>query len=312
MMQPMRWRKLGHIFVARQQSEWLHSHATVPFARQVARFQYRVYFSPRDRANRTSVCWLDIDIRQPTKILTISPEPVLRPGARGFFDDNGAMVSWLVDRGTEDWLYYQGWNVGVKVPFHVAIGLAKRSLAGPDLQFERFSVGPLVDRSVHEPVFVSNPAVLPDPAGWRMWYISGQPWCEAAPAALPRYHIRTVASRDGVAWDFPGADAITFAHAGEVAIARFCPVRESDGQFSAWYSFRGDDWGYRMGYARSPDGVRWERLDDKVGIAVDGASWEAPAISYPHVFDTELGRYMLYSAGRYASAGIGIAVLEQD
>ena len=35
-------------------------------------------------------------------------------------------------------------------------------------------------------------------------------------------------------------------------------------------------------------------------------------ICYPFVFDTEIGRMMLYNGGRYGDAGFGIAVLERD
>ena len=35
-------------------------------------------------------------------------------------------------------------------------------------------------------------------------------------------------------------------------------------------------------------------------------------ICYPFVFDTEIGRMMLYNGGHYGAAGFGIAVLEQE
>jgi hypothetical protein len=45
----MKWKKLGHLLAAAGQSEWLHSHGTVPIARAIGDFHYRIYFSPRDR-----------------------------------------------------------------------------------------------------------------------------------------------------------------------------------------------------------------------------------------------------------------------
>lgn len=312
MVAAMRWRKLGRIFVADGDSDWVYSHGIVPIARPLDQHRYRIYFSPRDRWNRSNVSWLDIDIRRPTEVLALSEEPVLKPGALGFFDDRGAMVSWIVDHGDEEWLYYQGWNVGAHVPFHAAIGLAVRTKGASDLPFRKVSNGPLLDRSLHEPVFLANPTVLRDGAGWRMWYQSGQPWREGAGTPLPSYFIRTASSDDGLNWTFPATDALGFAHPGEMAIACFCPVREADGRYSAWFSYRGDDWPYKIGYAYSPDGVSWTRRDEEAGIHLDAESWEEPSISYPFVFDTVLGRHMLYNAGRYGSAGFGIAVLDQD
>ena len=105
---------------------------------------------------------------------------------------------------------------------------------------------------------------------------------------------------------------MTFEHPGEVAIARFCPLREADGSYKAWYSYRGNDWGYRIGFATSADGTSWTRHDDQAGIDRDPDSWEGSMICYPFVFDTEIGRMMLYNGGRYGAAGFGIAVLEQE
>jgi hypothetical protein len=105
---------------------------------------------------------------------------------------------------------------------------------------------------------------------------------------------------------------LTFEHPGEVAIARFCPLQETDGRYKAWYSYRANDWGYRIGFATSVDGTSWARHDDQAGIECDPNSWEGSMICYPYVFDTEIGRMMLYNAGRYGDAGFGIAVLQQD
>jgi hypothetical protein len=308
----MRWRKLGWIFVAGGESEWLHSYGAVPIARPLGEYRYRVYFSPRDRQGRANVSWLDIDIRDPTRILRVSETPVLTPGRRGSFDDNGAMGCWIVEHDANDMLYYQGWNLGVTVPFYVATGLAIRPAGDPDRPFERVSEGPILDRCIEEPVFIACPAVLRDNDRWRMWYQSGRPWRGEGETALPSYDIRYAESADGVRWLPTGKQAIGFAHPGEVAITRFSPLREPDGRYVAWYCYRGDGWGYRIGCAQSADGIRWTRRDDQSGIACDPRGWEPPMIAYPYVFDTEIGRFMLYNGGRYAAAGFGIALFEQD
>jgi hypothetical protein len=308
----MRWAKLGRIFVAEGQSDWLHSHGAVPIARPLGEFRYRVYFSPRDRQGRCNVSWLDIDIRDPTTILRVSDQPVITPGRLGCFDDNGAMGSWIVECNGQEMLYYQGWNLGVTVGFYVATGLAVRPAGNPDRPFERVSEGPILDRCIEEPMFISNPAVLIENVKWRMWYLSGRSWTRSDKMALPSYDIRYAESADGVRWVLTTQQAVTFEHPGEIAISRFCPLREPGGRFRAWYSYRGNDWGYHIGYAQSKDGIRWTRHDDQAGITCDPRGWEGAMVCYPYVFDTEIGRLMLYSGGRYASAGFGIALLEQD
>jgi hypothetical protein len=308
----MSWRKLGRIFVADGHSEWVHSHGIVPIARVLGDYRYRVYFSPRDRLGRSNVSWLDIDIRDPTRVLRLSERPVLEPGALGCFDDRGAMGCWIVEDGGTERFYFQGWNLGVTVPFYVAIGLASRPAGDPDRPFERIGVGPILDRCLAEPVFLADPAVLIENGRWRMWYQSGRPWTPHTDRATPSYDIHYAEASDGVHWNVTAAEALTFAHPGEVAIARFCPICESEGRYRAWYSYRGNDWGYRIGYATSPDGRCWTRRDDEAGIACDPGSWEKTMVCYPFVFDSEIGRVMLYNGGRYGDAGFGIAVLEQD
>jgi hypothetical protein len=306
----MRWRKLGRLFSVEQNHPWMWSHCAVPFCARIDQNTYRVYFSPRDRQGRATVCWFDIDIRNPARPTQIGDRPLLEHGKLGCFDDNGAMVSWIVQSSREERLYYTGWTLGKTVPFHTAIGMATRPLGQPGAPFERACDGPIFARSPDEPYLVSNPCVVTQGGQHSMWYISGIGWdADANPPAL-RYVIKHARSADGVAWTPHPAVSIAHRFTGEQAIARPCVLTEKD-QYKMWYSYRGSEWGYRIGYAVSADGIAWQRLDENVGIAAD-AEWEKGAIAYPFVFDTDDNRMMLYNGGRYGDAGIGVAVLEQD
>jgi hypothetical protein len=308
----MHWRKLGHVFVADRHSQWVSSHGVLPTPHALGDYRWRIYFNPRDHLGRSNVSWLDIDIRNPTQVLRLSERPILEPGPLGSFDDHGAMGCWIVEHKGLEYCYFQGWNLGVTVPFYVAIGLATRPAADPQRPFERVSAGPIVDRSAAEPIFAGCPAVSIEQGRWRMWYQAGRLWTQSEGQSVPSYDIHYAEGRDGVHWDITGAEALSFAHPSEVAITRFCPMRRADGGYEAWYSYRGNDWGYRIGYAVSGDGCSWTRQDHEVGIVCDPDSWEKSMICYPYVFDTELGRMMLYNGGRYGGAGFGIAALEQD
>ena len=75
-----------------------------------------------------------------------------------------------------------------------------------------------------------------------------------------------------------------------------------------WYSYRGDQ--YRIGYAESPDGVNWRRLDAQAGIAPSPEGWDSKSVEYPHVFDHKGTRFMLYNGNDYGRTGIGVAIAE--
>ena len=79
-----------------------------------------------------------------------------------------------------------------------------------------------------------------------------------------------------------------------------------------WFCYRGLDFPYRVGYAESPDGTSWTRLDARAGIDVSASGWDSGMIAYPFVFDHGGNRYMLYAGGGYGREGMGLAVLEQD
>jgi hypothetical protein len=73
-----------------------------------------------------------------------------------------------------------------------------------------------------------------------------------------------------------------------------------------WYSCRGD--AYRIGYAESSDGLRWERLDASAGIGVSARGWDAASIEYPAVIRTAGREWMFYNGNGYGRTGIGCAV----
>jgi hypothetical protein len=281
------------------------SHAALPFAEPLGDDRVRVYFSSRDRHNRSHTGSLVLDLREPDRILDLSAQPVLSPGELGCFDDSGAMAAWLTSCGERRMLYYIGWNLGVTVPFRNAIGLAISDAGSP---FRRYALGPLVDRTLFEPHFVASCCVLRDHEMWRMWYLACVGWELVSGRPRHRYHLRYAESLDGIGWRRDGKVAVDFKDPTEYAISRPSVLR--DGQrWRMWYSTRGDR--YRIGYAESDDGVRWTRLDDEAGIDVSSTGWDSEMIEYPHVFDHRGQRYMLYNGNEYGRTGFGLAILEE-
>lgn len=283
----------------------MHSHASVPCAEVLAGTEVRVWFSSRDERGRSQVGWFRVDLARPERILEVSPAPVLGPGEPGCFDDSGAMATWLARAPSgERWLYYIGWNLGVTVPFRNSIGLAVGDAGATSLR--RAFAGPIVDRTAREPHFTASCCVLPGTPRWRMWYLACTGWSEHEGKARHHYHIRYATSADGIDWERDGRVAIDFADDSEYAISRPSVVRDGD-RWRMWYSYRGA--AYRIGYAESDDGERWERRDRSPLSLDPGDGWESDMVEYPHVFDCGGQRWMLYNGNDYGRSGIGLAVL---
>ena len=300
----MQWLKHGLIFSLPFRRAWAISHAALPIAESLGGDAWRVYFSARDTNNRSSVGLFEIDIGAPRSPVHISEQPVLSSGELGTFDEAGAMGAWSVSVGKTTYLYYVGWNVGSSVPFRNAIGLAIRE--NDASVFTRYSSGPILDRSIHDPCFVASPCVLVENRVWRMWYASGIAWNQVNGVPQPRYHIKYAESLDGIHWRRDGHVCIDFRDDTETAISRPCVVKDQTG-YKMWYSYRGSS--YRIGYAESTDGLQWRRKDEEAGIDVSPAGWDSGMIEYAFVFDHRGKRYMLYNGNSYGKTGIGLAVL---
>ena len=303
----MRWRKLGRVFTANRQRPWMQSHTATPFAEPIGGDRLRIWFSPQDDANRWHLAWLEIDVTRPQYIHKLAQVPTLAPGPKGRFDDQGTMGSWLTDLGAEQRLYYIGWTSADPNPYQVAIGLAIGHDKGTS--FSRRSPNAIFDRNDSDPIYVSAPCVLKADPSWHMWYVTAIDWPKGA--AAPDSTIRHATSKDGVSWVPDDGTCVEFQHTGECGLARPCVVMDND-CWRMWFCYRTRDSAFRIGYAESPDGESWTRNDDRGGLDTGSEDWDSEMVAYPHVFDLNGERYMLYSGNGFGEAGMGLAVLETD
>jgi hypothetical protein len=307
MNKKQRWIKKGLIFEPPKNLNWMVSHAAVPFALRMDQDLYRIFFSSRDNYNRSQTGFLELDIKNPKDILQITNDPALKIGEGGTFDESGAMSSWLVDHDDRIYLYYIAWNVGATIPFRNSIGLAISCDGGKT--FEKYGDGPIMDRSIYDACFVASSCVLIESGIWRMWYLSCIKWVVDANGAKHYYHIKYAESKDGIEWERKGIVCIDFKSPDEYAISRPCVLKEY-GIYKMWYSYRGES--YKIGYAESEDGIHFNRMDEKVGIDVSETGWDSEMICYPHVFEHNSEKYMLYNGNGYGKSGIGLAVLARE
>lgn len=302
------WEKLKNVFCPQNNHDWMISHAANPFAEKIEDNIFRIYFTCRDKENKSYIAYVDVDIEDNFNVINIADKPVLIPGEIGLFDDSGVVMSFLINAGQKKYLYYLGWNLKVTVPWLNTIGLAiwseERNI------FEKYSRVPIMDRSEEDPFTISYPSILFDNGIFRMWYGSNLKWGKTQYEMA--HVIKYADSIDGIHWNRTDNIHINLMYPNEYALSKPFVIKK-DGTYQMWYSYRANNkiTTYRIGYAESADGNIWVRKDDMAGIDVSKKGWDSEMISYPYIFEHKDATYMLYNGNGYGKTGFGVALLHK-
>lgn len=307
MAKSIHWKKLGLVLTPKSlKLDWVRTHCWVPTIDDLGGGLVRILFAGRDANNLSQVGAAILHLEEPHRILDISREPLLRLGPLGAFDDSAVLPSYVLPyKEGGKLLYYVAWMQGKRVPFYATIGVAESRDGGAT--YEKCSRAPLLDRNDIDPFFMAANCVHIEQGRWRMWYTTNTAWRCTATGPLPRYHIKYAESSDGKVWERKGIVAIDFHDESEYAISRPWVMRDGD-QWRMWFSYRGE--AYRIGYAESADGVRWERMDKKAGISVSTEGFDSEMIEYASVIVHDGRHFMFYNGNNYGFDGIGLAVEE--
>lgn len=304
----MAWIRGQCIFQPTAQYPWSQSHAQVPSV-LVLPDCLRIYYATRDSQGRSLTSFVDVDRTDPGKIIYVHDQPVLSLGKPGTHDEDGVMVGSVVAHGNKILLYYTGWRRCVNVPYAVSIGLAESQDGG--ITFQRIFDGPVVDRTVHEPYMTMSPYVLFDQGQWHMWYGSGTGWVDVNGTFEPLYVIKYAHSTDGQRWHQPNITCIPAEHSLE---ANTRPsVMKSEQGYEMWFSyrhthdFREGSGAYRLGYARSQDGLNWEKIPFDFDVAPHETAWDAQMMAYPAVVEVQGQRLLFYNGNGFGRSGFGFA-----
>lgn len=314
-----RWKKRGRVFNPADVTgrPWLKEFAQAPCVLPFDDY-IRVYFSCRPPADANGQytsfsAFVDLDRRDPMRILRVADRPILALGETGTFDEFGTYPVSVIEHEGELRAYYGGWTRCESVPFNVAIGLATSRDGGAT--FTRAGPGPVLSYSADEPFVLSGPKVRRFGGKWYLWYIAGRKWIVAQGRPEPVYKIRMAVSDDGIAWKKLGRDLVPSRVEEDEAQAS-PDVFYANGRYHMFFchrysaDYRGRDKGYRIGYAHSTDLENWVRDDSRAGIDVSEEGWDSEMISYPHVFALDGRTYMFYLGNQVGRHGFGMAELE--
>lgn len=308
------WSKKGLIYKPDGSAAFSRTHAQVPFGYPMED-RLRVYFATRDANSASSTSFVELNPDNLSEVLYIHDQPCLSKGNVGMFDETGAMPSWFLPVEDEIWLYYTGWNKSETTHYRLGIGLAISRDGG--LTFERRYVGPLLDRSIYDPVWVAQPCVMREGDRWRMWYLSCTKVELINNHPEPFYDVKYAESEDGINWHRTGHVCIGYDEFTN-AIGRPTIYKEG-GMYKMYYSYRNAvnyrtdvQQSYRIGYAESKDGLVWERKDGQAGIERSTDDWDSTMMDYCHIVRNRDEWVMFYNGNGFGASGFGYAVAPVD
>lgn len=308
----MRWIKKGLLFKPDKKIEWMKSHAQVPTA-LIKEDRIRIYFSSRPQRNLSLTSYIDLDINNFHNILYVEPNPILKLGEIGSFDEHGIMPSSVIEMNKKIYFYYSGWSRCSDVPYRNYTGLAISNDGGS--LFKKISKNPIIKKEMHEPYSATSPFVIYENKFWHMWYCSGTDWFRINNELVHTYDIKYAHSNDGINWITTNKPVIKQINKYE-AITR-PTIIEIDGIYHMWFcyrgsrDFRGGKDSYQIGYAHSNDLKIWERNDDYAGISCSNSGWDSEMIAYPNVIKLNNKIIMFYNGNNFGADGFGYALLQE-
>ena len=285
------------------------SHASHPAIVHVRDNLHLIAFSARDSKQRSHIFLCYAEVADSKIELVGEPQLALGLGDPGHFDSEGLLCCCFVKYHSKCYLYYCGWQ---NLPEGLWFCDTGRAIVNVDkLTAEREYLGPVLGRDKNNPLFAVATAVHVTSKGlWRTWYNSGIKWEKKNDEWLPRYGIHYGHSKNGIDWVCEPGLIIPFRDEYEHSFGR-PSVAYWDEQFCMWFAHRGtkDYSTYRIGFAKSDDGLKWKRNDKMSGIGISRDGWDSESVCYPYVFEHKGTRYMLYNGNNYGETGFGYAVM---
>ena len=302
-----KWKKNGFIYGPKGDLTWAKDSALTPTPLLINDEVIRVYVGFRDAKGVSRIGYVDLDANEPSKVLSVSREPVLDLGRPGAFDDNGVILGDVVKFNNKIYMYYVGFQLVEKAKFLAFTGLAICDDEGKE--FHRVSETPILDRSDEGLYIRAIHSVILENNVWKIWYAAGNEWANIDGINYPNYHIKYIESPDGI--HFPEKNGIScIKHENnEYRIGR-PRVYKTQACYEMYYTKGTLNKDYVPGYAISDNGIEWSRDDSMVGITKSNTGWDSITLCYPSLLTVKDKTYMFYNGNDMGRDGFGYAVLE--
>ncbi|MFW2352996.1 hypothetical protein [Aliarcobacter butzleri] len=301
----MNWKKLGQIYKCNPIDQYLISHASNPMAIHLKDDIYRIFFSGRNKENKSSVGYVDINIIEKI-VLSTCKEVVIKYGDEDSFYSHGISIGNMYKVQDKNYIQFMAWQIRNGGHWRGDIGRLELNDKLDSLKLNPNSV--YIGCNEEDKVSLSYSWIMKDEGIYKMWYGSTIDWSSQNGEMV--HVIKYAISSDGENWEKKGL-AIPYEIGIAQAFSRPTVLKDNQG-FHMWFSYRsGDGTKYRIGYAHSLDGITWNRKKDS-GIDVSESDWDSEMICYPFVFEHKDKTYMLYNGNDYGKEGFGLAILEDN
>lgn len=305
----MKWRKMGLVYCPSGEHGWDRHSALTPTPVMIDADRIRVYAGFRDDEGVSRICYVDLNAKDPSEVISVSETPVLNIGMPGTFDDNGVILGDVVSHASKLYMYYVGFQLVQKAKFLAFTGLAISEDRGNS--FHRHSRAPVLDRSDEGPYVRAIHSVVIENNVFRTWYAAGDGWEMIDGVPYPRYHIKYLESKDGIHFEKEGLTCITPDKKNfEYRIGR-PRVYKVNGRYIMFYTYGTTKRDYLAGYAESDDGIRWVRKDREIGITLSRGGWDSLHLCYAAIITCHEKTYMFYNGNDMGRTGFGYAILEE-
>ncbi|MHA2343197.1 MAG: hypothetical protein ACXADW_15100 [Candidatus Hodarchaeales archaeon] len=294
-MKEQKWQKLGLIYSVNNDDENLLSHASNPLAIHLKEDVYRIFYSGRDIKNRSSISYVDYDIVRQT-IINDHKKPILTPKENTFYS-HGITIGnfWLEEDQT--YIGFMGWQQEKGKHWRGDIG---------KFNLDTKEVTLLLGVNEEDKISLSYPHVIYKNEKYHMWYGSTIDWSSSNGEMI--HVIKKATSSDMKNWTFHGID-IPYEIGKAQAFSKPSVCCDESG-YRMWYSYRsGDGTPYRIGYAHSKDGSKWNYKQSNLTVSDSG--WDSEMVCYPYVFKHRDNLFMLYNGNSYGKFGFGLAIAKK-
>lgn len=286
--------------------DWMENSAMKPIPVMVGEV-LRIYvtFRTKDGAGRPG--YVDLDPDDLSKVLDVSRKPLLEFGDVGHFDDNGVVPCTVFEDNGKFYMYYTGFNLGVKVRMTYFSGLG---ISSDGKHFEKYSTIPVMERTELGSLFRSVQCLVKEENYWKVYYVAGNRFLQGREKTLAEYELYCLETDDLTKMNFDGKKVLPCV-GDEYRIGAPQVVKE-DGIYKMYYCTGTESVVYDLKYAESKDGYSWTRMDDKLGFSRSVDGWDSQMAAYPSVISIKGRKYIFFNGNNFGHDGFGYAELVED